>query len=261
MKAMQHSMNGYANDLTNKTTKENKMASITEKLLKTRVSKPTLGKWSSGFTACKKYADDNKVPLIAVWSNGDSCGHCTTFETAVMNSAFTKWMASSKCVFWFGCSSDKTKDDKFEGTGFTWTRNSKLTTYPFVRVWWKAGKVDKYDSGDYWDGKSSKGYNTFISKLKTLLKNYKPETPAPAPEPVPEPEPTPAPAPEPGTNENDCTDGNCSFDDNQKKVDELVSKTKDVESKLAALEAELDALKADAKALLCDLEGGDACKA
>ena len=59
------------------------MASITTKLLKTRVSKPTFGKWSSGFTACKKYADDNKVPLIAVWSNGDACGHCTTFETAV----------------------------------------------------------------------------------------------------------------------------------------------------------------------------------
>ena len=236
--------------------KKTNMASITEKLLKTRVAKPTLGKWSSGFSACKKYADDNKVPLIAVWSNGDACGHCTTFETAVMNSTFTKWMASSKCVFWFGCSSDKTKDDKFEGTGFTWVRNGKLTMYPFVRVWWKAGKVDKYDSGDYWDGKSSKGYTTFINKLKTLLKNYKPEEPAPTPEPTPAPE-----NPSTGETDNGCNGGDCNLNENQQKLDELIAKTKEVESNINALAAELDALKADAKALLCDLTDDPSCKA
>ena len=98
------------------------------------------------------------------------------FENTVMNSKFTKWMASSKCVFWFGCSSDTSKDDKTNGTGYTWTRNNgSLSQYPFVRVWWKAGKVDKAASGDYWDGASSKGYDTFIKKLNSLLKNYKPD--------------------------------------------------------------------------------------
>ena len=193
------------------------MASITDKLLKTRVSKPTLGKWSSGFTAVKKYADSNNIPLIAVWSNGDACQHCINFETAVMNSTFTKWMASSKCVFWFGCSSDKTADDKFEGTGFTWVRNGKLKTYPFVRVYWKSGKVDKCESGDYWIDSSAKGYNAFIKKLNSLLKNYKPDE---ASKPTEETKPS--------TNESDncpgcstddcpgcstdCSDGSCSVD-------------------------------------------------
>lgn len=185
----------------------------TSTFLKSRVSKPTVGKWSSGFSAVKKYADDNKIPLIAVWSNGDACGHCTNFETTVMNATFKKWMASSGCVFWFGCSSDKTADDKYEGTGFNWTRNKKLTLYPFVRVWWKAGKVDTYKSGDDWTGGGTKGYNKFITALEKLLKNFKPV----------ENEPDPA---EPSVpSDGGCDGGNCS--DN------------------SALKAELDSLKTE----------------
>lgn len=150
----------------------------TSTFLKKRVSKPTLGKWSSGFSAVKKYSEDNNVPLIAVWSNGDACGHCVNFEKSVQETVFTSWQSSSKCVFWFGCSSDTSKDDKLQGTGFTWTRNGKLTTYPFCRVYWKAGKVDEYKSGSDWTGGSAKGGATFVKKLKELLKNYKPGTAA-----------------------------------------------------------------------------------
>jgi hypothetical protein len=142
----------------------------TSTFLKSRVSKPTLGKWSSGFTAVKKYAESNNVPLIAVWSNGDACGNCVNFEKSISQSDFTKWMASSGCVFWFGCSSDKTKDDKFEGTGFTWARGGKLSGYPFCRVYWKSGKVDTYKSGNDWTGGTAKGGATFVKKLKDLLK-------------------------------------------------------------------------------------------
>ena len=60
------------------------MASPTDTFLKSRVAKPTLNKWSSGFTATKKFAETNDVPLIAVWSNGDACGHCTHFEKVCM---------------------------------------------------------------------------------------------------------------------------------------------------------------------------------
>jgi hypothetical protein len=148
-------------------------ASTTKTFLKSRVSKPTLGKWSSGFSTVKKYAEDNNVPLIAVWSNGDACGHCTTFETAVMNSKFVKWMSTSKCVFWFGCSSDTSKDDKLNGAGYTWAwKNQSLKLYPFVRIYWKSGKVDKAESGDYWIDHKSSGYSTFIKKLESLLKAY-----------------------------------------------------------------------------------------
>ena len=66
----------------------------------------TLGKWHSNFSKCKSYAEANGVPLIAVWSNGDSCGHCVNFESAVNNSTFTKWMKTSGCVFYFTYSGD-----------------------------------------------------------------------------------------------------------------------------------------------------------
>lgn len=221
-------------------------ASITKNLLKTRVSKPTFGKWSSGFSAVKKYSEDNKIPLIAVWSNGDACGHCTMFETAVMNSKFTKWMSTSKCVFWFGCSSDTSKDDKFEGTGFTWTRNGKLTTYPFVRVYWKAGKVDKYDSGDYWIDKKSTGYTAFINKLNSLLKKYLTSTTTTTTtttptEPTTEPE-TPVKPETPVDNPTDpdngecgnCTVGGCSKEECD-KLKEQVKELTDQNEKLESL--------------------------
>lgn len=209
------------------------MASTTKTFLKSRVSKPTPGKWSSGFSAVKKYSEDNKIPMIAVWSNGDACGHCTMFETAVMNSKFTKWMGTSKCVFWFGCSSDTSKDDKFEGTGFTWTRNGKLTAYPFVRVYWKAGKVDKYESGDYWIDKKSSGYTAFINKLESLLKKF---LTAPAPTPAPTPEPEPAkPETQPGSSETECE--NC-----------------EVQNDCSELKKEIENLKAENKSLKEELE-------
>lgn len=187
------------------------MASTTTTFLKSRAAasaaiKP--GQWHAGFSKMKKYAEDNKIPLIAVWSNGDKCGHCINFEKSVMQSVFTTWMKSSGCAFWFGCSSDTSTDDKYEGTGFNWTRNKKLNLYPFVRVYWKAGKVDQCKTGDDWTGGKSTGGSTFVKKLKELLKNFKPQTePAPTPTPTPEPEPT-----EPDCTGDDCKP-ECSGDD------------------------------------------------
>ena len=70
-------------------------AGPTATLLKTR-SKASAdvvpGTWHAGFSKCKSYAEKNKVPLIAVWSNGDACGHCVIFETAVNHKTFTNWM-------------------------------------------------------------------------------------------------------------------------------------------------------------------------
>ena len=69
------------------------MASILEKFLKQRVSKPAMNKWSSGFTKTKEFAVKNKVPLIAVWSEGDNCGHCANAMQSFMMQSFKNWMA------------------------------------------------------------------------------------------------------------------------------------------------------------------------
>lgn len=201
------------------------MASTTTTFLKSRVSKPTVNKWSSGFTAVKNYAEKNNLPLIAVWTNGDACGLCVNFEKTLMKSEFLNWQKTSGCVFWFGCSNDKTADDKLQGTGFTWTRNSKLTTYPFVRVYWKKGKVDVAKSGNDWTGGGTSGAAKFVKSLKSLLKDFCPnceDEPA-KPEPT---DPTP-----PTCEDGSCGTGSCGDCD------------------CDALKAEIESLKADISAL------------
>lgn len=101
------------------------MSNISD-LLKYRVSTPTPGKWCSGFSAAKKYADNNSMPFIALWTSsggGEVCSHCNDFEAACLTSTFKTWMSSSNCVFWLGCKADKAKsEDGYEGSGFMWTR-------------------------------------------------------------------------------------------------------------------------------------------
>jgi hypothetical protein len=153
------------------------MASTTETFLKSRVSEPALNKWSSGFSNVKKFAEEKKVPLVAVWSNGDKCGNCINFEKSLMEADFTSWMEKSGCAFWFGCSSDKNAEDKYNGTGFKFVKAGKLINYPFVRVYWKGGNVDVAESGKYWSGGTATGGAKIVEKLKELLKNFNQEKP------------------------------------------------------------------------------------
>ena len=231
------------------------MASTTTTFLKSRVSKPTVNKWSSGFTAVKKYADDNNLPLIGVWTNGDACGLCVNFEKTLMTSTFLNWQKTSGCVFWFGCSNDKTTDDKHQGTGFTWVRNGKLTTYPFVRVYWKKGKVDVAKSGNDWTGGGTSGAGKFVNALKSLLKDFCPgceETPA-------KPEPTPTTPTCPTCEDGSCSDGSCtdgSCTDLKKEIADLKAENKRLTDELAKVRigtqniaSEIEAQVAELKAL------------
>lgn len=167
----------------------------TAKFLKLRAAESATiktGQWHAGFSKMKKYAESKGIPLIAVWSNGDACGHCIMFEEVLMKKIFKTWQSSSGCAFWFGCSSDKTKDDKFEGTGFMWCyNNGAVKQYPMVRVYWKKGKIDKSYSGGKLTGDSNKDANAtkLVKNLKSVLKGFTPTVePTPAPEPTPEPD-------------------------------------------------------------------------
>lgn len=179
---------------------------VTDKVKKLRAaakSPVVLGQWHEAFSTVKKYADANNVPLLAVWSSGDSCGHCIAFEQCLLDSKFKTWAKTSGVAMWIGFNGDKTKDDKFEGTGFTFARNGKLRMYPFVRLYWKKGKVDICKSGDDWTGGTSKGAAKLVSALKTALKAYKPSEPEKPAEPS-EPE-TPQNPVDEGCNGGSCT--------------------------------------------------------
>lgn len=203
--------------------------SVTDKVKKLRVeakgSNLKTGQWYSNFSTAKKYAINNNLPFFAVWSNGDLCGHCTTFETCILDSTFKTWMKDSGVVFWIGLGTDKTTEDKMNGTGYNWTWGSKkaLKLFPFVRLYWKPGKVDVCKTGDEWDGASSKGAATLVKKLKSYLKNYDKSCPSGNCEP----EDTQPETPE--TSENECDNGECtppmtlSYEKNESGTFKLVS--------------------------------------
>ena len=157
---------------------------VTDKVKKLRAaakSPVVLGQWHEDFAKVKKYAETNKVPMIAVWSNGDLCGHCVTFENCILDSKFKTWQKTCGCAMWLGLGSDSAKDNKINGAGynFAWGAKKALKMYPFVRVYWKAGKVDVAKTGDELDGASSKGAAKVVKAFQGYLKAYKPVEPEP----------------------------------------------------------------------------------
>ena len=166
--------------------------SVTDNMKKQRVAKSApvkLGQWHADFSTVKKYADSKNVPLLAVWSNGDACGHCVMFEQCLLDSKFKTWAKTSGVAMWIGFGSDTSKEDKFEGTGFKFSRKGTLTSYPFVRLYWKKGKVDLCKSGGKLTGDTAKGAAKLVSAFKTALKGYCPDcepTPSPTPETKPQ---------------------------------------------------------------------------
>lgn len=136
------------------------------------------GVWHAGFSKCKAYAEANKVPMIAVWSNGDACGHCYMFEQSVNHKYFKNWMKDSGMVFYFIHSGDG-GDGAVGSKVFHWCRNNKNTAYPFVRIYWPAGKVDIATVGDTVDGSKANeaGAKKAVAYFQSKLKKFKP-TPA-----------------------------------------------------------------------------------
>ena len=181
------------------------MATTTEEViaLRTKASaavKP--GKWHADFAKVKKYAIDNKIPMLAVWSNGDKCGHCINFNRCILDKTFTKWQKDSGVVFWIGFGDDPDAANRHGGEGYKFAKNGNLTNYPFVRLYWKAGKVDVAKSGDEWDGASANGASTLVKNLKEYLKKYEP-----------------------------CTGGDCDDEDEKPKVYKLTYKKNESDNK------------------------------
>lgn len=155
------------------------MAAI-DTILKSRLSTPALNRWCKGFTNVLNFAKAKNVPLVGIWSNGEQCGHCIMLESCLVAKPFKTWMATSNCVFYFGCRSDTSAEDKYEGKGFTWCRGAdqQTTAFPFVRVYWKSGKVDWAGYGDQLDDNkdSTAGSKNVVNKLKSILKNFDPSS-------------------------------------------------------------------------------------
>lgn len=153
-------------------------ASETTTLLKTRAAKGTTvapGQWHAGLSETKTYAEKKGLPLVAVWSNGDLCGHCILFESAVNSTYFRNWMKKSGIVFHFSYSGDPAPDGPAGGSTYSWCwKDGTMTSYPFVRVYWPKGKIDKAATGDAFDGWTGgeAGGKIVATKLAKILASY-----------------------------------------------------------------------------------------
>ena len=159
------------------------MAGATATFLKNSTTSATIslnGKWHRRhFAAAKAYADSNGVPLIAVWSNGDACSHCTKFEKACDSTVFKNWMKTSGCVFYFTYPGDGSEGKMGDQNSvFKWIRRSQ-TSFPFVRIYWSVNgkkKVDVSTVGDTIDGAQpdAVGGKNAVAYFKRILKGYNP---------------------------------------------------------------------------------------
>ena len=161
------------------------LAGETATFVKNRIKadKPVvLNRWHADLAKCKSYAEKNGVPLIAVWSNGDACGHCVAFESSCNHSVFKEWMATSGCVFLFVHSGDKGGGQGSKPYNFCYGGQG---FFPLIRIYWyKDGKkkYNTYTDGDKLDGQlgGKAGAKKAVAWLKKKLKGmgYK-YTPAP----------------------------------------------------------------------------------
>ena len=134
-------------------------AGETSKLISTRAASsatPVTGKWLSNFSKARSYAVSKKVPFVAVWSNGDACGHCVIFESGCNSKYFKDWMKKSGCVFYFTYPGDGAAS-ALEGSIFKWiyNNNKKDKFFPYVRIYWPAGGVDVMTMGDTMEKQTS----------------------------------------------------------------------------------------------------------
>lgn len=119
-------------------------------------SEVELGRWHSNLDAAKAYAEEHGVPLVAVWSNGDDCGHCKKWENCALSDVFEEWMPESGIVYYFGYNKDSGKGATLGEWCYWCGRDVPMgKTLPLVRLYWKKdGKIiiDRNADGDTVDG-------------------------------------------------------------------------------------------------------------
>ena len=166
-----------------------------DQLLKVRDAAGTpvrTGVWHANLEQCRQYAEENGIPLIAVWSN-KGCAHCEKFEANSLSEPFVAWMKTSGYVYCFVYSGDA--DGKQDGAAYNWCwgKGKKLNAFPFVRFYWvKDGKVlvDTASTGDQVDnsqgiqlgaktnpdyGTYNKGGRYMINYISPIFAGYKPD--------------------------------------------------------------------------------------
>ena len=115
------------------------------------------GVWYSGFARVKAEAEMRKLPLFALWTNGERCTFCKRFMMNLLDPLFLSVMQKSNALWWFGGSMDDNTDDGRDGAGYTWCQGPgrKVGMFPFFATYYTAdgGRTSRsfFGSGSDWD--------------------------------------------------------------------------------------------------------------
>ena len=124
-----------------------------------------LGKWYTNFEVCKKYADENGIPLFSIWSNED-CIHCWYTDICFIQDAFVQWQKETNagqviCCFMAGKATNIDQQNSPAIPGllvggtpanayqWSWKGGGKaLTAFPMATFWWKEKNINVHITGD-----------------------------------------------------------------------------------------------------------------
>ena len=119
------------------------------------------GKWYTNFAVCKKFADDNGMPLLAVWGN-HGCVHCWYTESCFTKDAFKAWLKENNagqvilCFMAGGMGKDFPDQDGSSAYNWMWKGGGRLLSqYPFVVMWWRKQNVNVRLTGEEFCAKIS----------------------------------------------------------------------------------------------------------
>lgn len=135
-----------------------------------------LGKWYTNFEVCKKYADDNGLPLLAVWSN-HGCVHCWYTDVVFVQDEFVAWQKTHNagqviCCYMAGGDDNV---DQSGSTAYKWMwygGGTSINAYPFVVLWWAKENVNRRMDGDtFCKGSSSAALSFTEATIPTRIVN------------------------------------------------------------------------------------------
>ena len=134
------------------------------------------GKWYTNFAVCKKFADDNGMPLLAVWGN-HGCVHCWYTESCFTQDAFKTWLEENNAgqvILCFMAGGNKDWPDQMGSSAYNWMWNGggrALKQFPFVVMWWRKQNVNVRLTGEEFCAKISDPSDpNNPSKIRTIDK-------------------------------------------------------------------------------------------
>lgn len=128
------------------------------------------GFWTKDFAAAKEYADKTDTPILVFWGS-DGCGYCSLMTKYLGQAPVANWIAEHPIVLvWYEASASQTgvlTEVKKFAKG-----SNESGLFPYMRMYWKKGGVDKSFTGRSGKLPVKTGSNTSEQMAASLEKYF-----------------------------------------------------------------------------------------